>query len=859
MGGWSVTEPLSSTALDAAASRFFGPHAAVGGPFALLGVSHEVRDPVALRAAVARRLAQIERHTLRMTPEAEELRLAVHTAAAQIADPTLHAQLIRHWPPGVADHTPAAWRAPMAEVSEQLLQSARMILGACGGWNGRAKRRLAHLARLHRVNANQLIRALRPRRAVARGSEPLAIRIHEIDPPTSTGRWWLIIHTGLAAMLLLAGTMVASELIWPGTVGDPVTSPGDDGRTADARSGRDGENTPAARSNILHHAALEQELRNALRVVARSPQEAAERAARSMGVFVDRWEEAPAEARERITGQFAAMLAGISASPDAVGVLLEPLNRGADDADPSRRAGAVALSALLRRSPGIPRSVRDLIPAGGTFTDAVGGFDAIAVAELTGQLTARPPRDAAAWQKWSDALQACQGASDALRTQARLQALELLVRGGVIADDQWPRVATMLANGLAWRAGDPARAWMIDRLLDPGANTARLAELTRVLATQISVPGLNASMVLAPNADDAARAAMASNYRAAWASRPAEESPVRGEALTTLLSALAIDTQRTGPADRLQALARASAAAAMVRSGDAVGAAEILALSPADLRVSAATAPRVLSLDDEWGARLIAADNPDVILTMLARAMQDRSGFSALAAEGVLTVAQQGGSRPVRDQARALVVSSAWDLQILLAIERAAARRPSGVVAEIVTAITGAAMPNPRDAEFVDRVRAVLLPRIAERMAELRPGELSRLEEVLAELMARRTGLPTDTALLRGMLADSDRWSRMNDLPASDRLSARAIESRRTARAQNAGARAQLVGVYHRALVESVAGAAVARAEIPRSTADRLLERMAAEWSDASTVLDQLVVSHRYEAELWRSIIEGAL
>ena len=855
-----MNDPTPLHGADGFASRFFGPAAGQGGPFAMLGIAHEVRDPAAIRAAAARRLAQIDRHPLRMTPEADELRLAVHTAAAQVADPVLHAELIRHWPPGSPDQVPVAWRAHLSEMSGQLLQSARMILGASGGWNPRARRRLAHLARLHRVSANELIHALRPRSVVHRSSDPDPIRIRELAGPASTGRWWLLIHAGLAGLLVLAGSMLAYELLHVPT--SDATA-----RSAQARSGGvepsgqgPGGVAPGPRSNILHHTALEQELRNILRRTASDPVEAAERAARSIGVFLDRWTEAPTDARERIVGQIAAIMTGIAAEPQSLSALLDPLNSALESEDPARRAGAAAMVALFARSPGVPRAVREAFNADGLGSDAVGGFDVQAASALAQQLDRQPPGNLASWQRWSDALAVCQAASEAIRTQTRLRALEGLLGGGVIDDDEWPRVAMVLAEGLQWRAGDASRGWMIERILDPAVRSDRLAGLTEVLATQLSVPGLNASMVLPVNADDSARAALASAYRAAWAaSRPTEHAAIRAELLDRIRLAISEQAPSATQADRLLDLAIASSAAAMFHAGDQPGAAEMLAMEQVEIRPSVAVAPRVLSLDDEWGARLIAADNQDVILTMLARAMQDRSGFSPLAAEGVLTVAQQGGSRPVRDQARALAVSSAWDLQILLAIDRAASRRPSGVVAEIVTAITGAALPNPRDPDFVDRVRTVLLPTIAERMAEQRPSPLAQLEELLAEIMARRGGLPTDTPLLRGILADSDRWARLNDLPLSDRLSTMAVESRRSARAQNAAARAQLVVVHHRALVEFVAGAAVARAEIPRSTADRLLERMAGEWSEASTVMEQLLVSHRYEAELWRSILEGAI
>lgn len=854
--------PAQRPPADPTAATFLGRQAGAGGPFALLGLPHEQRDPAQIREAAARRLGQVDRHPLRLTPEADEIRLAIHTAAAQLADPALHAELVRHWPPGEPEQIPVAWRAHLDEVSDSLARRARQIVGASGGWNPRARRRLAHIARLHRVTAADLLRAVRPKGASGRTGQPggrgiRSLAIPAIAVPISTGRFWLAVHASLAVMLVTMLVMTGIELWSP----RPDATVDADPTTAKAPPGEpDRPLVPGPRSNIAHHTALEQELRNILLMAADRPDEAAARGVRAVGTFLDRWEEAPSDARDRIAGLLTELSARTLTSPAAAATLLAPVVAAIGSEQPARVAAAAALAGIMRDAPDLPRAVRDRAAAAVSALNMplVQGFDQGVIDALRAQVAGMDPESVEGWTAWANALAAASGGSASSRVQTRLLALESILRREAPASPRWRRIAGVLAEGLTWNAGEPATAWLLERMDDPSVRTDRVAALTAVIATEVSAPGIDPSMVLSPDADDAARRALLNEYRIAWLSVPRGGGTARADVIAAIGSSLT--RSPTAAEDRLAwlvELARVNAAAAVLFAGDETDAAALLAETPATSAVATAPYPAANTLGDSWGIELLNANSAEAILRVFPTSLPGRTSFSPLAAEAVVAQALLGPSREVRDAARSLVVAHGDDVQLLLALERAAARRPTAAVGELIETITGADLPDRRDDAWPDLVRRALLPVIADRVSAADPGPLVLAELTLAELSARRIGESADTAYLRSLLRETGIWLARNDLLGNDRLSAAAIDARRTALASGAASRAQLAAVQHRTLVESIAGVAASCAVRPRPSVERLLRSMADGWADATTVIDQLIVSHRAEAELWRSILEA--
>src|SRR5690606_2046756 len=86
-GGWG------SASAPRPVEQILGPGALWAGPYSLLGLRPGAVTDVTILAALDRRLEQIAAHALRDSPEADETRLALHAAAAQLLDPSVRRHL----------------------------------------------------------------------------------------------------------------------------------------------------------------------------------------------------------------------------------------------------------------------------------------------------------------------------------------------------------------------------------------------------------------------------------------------------------------------------------------------------------------------------------------------------------------------------------------------------------------------------------------------------------------------------------------------------------------------------------------------------------------------------------------------
>ena len=94
-------------------ARFLGEQEAGGGPFAVLGLNPAACTDALVLSALDRQIERIDHHPECDTPEADEVRLALHAAAAQLLDPVVRRHLVAKWtgqsapappPPQHGDH-----------------------------------------------------------------------------------------------------------------------------------------------------------------------------------------------------------------------------------------------------------------------------------------------------------------------------------------------------------------------------------------------------------------------------------------------------------------------------------------------------------------------------------------------------------------------------------------------------------------------------------------------------------------------------------------------------------------------------------------------------------------------------------
>ncbi|MGP1345704.1 MAG: hypothetical protein ACTS3F_03435 [Phycisphaerales bacterium] len=158
------------------------------GPFALLGVETDRCDAASIDAALRRRLAAIDAHPQRNTPEADELRAALHSAAAHLHHPAIRAAAQHRFnapaptratsapptqapatphlqarPPAPAPSTPVMPQGPfrLPPEEEAYRDLVVRVLVHAGGWNETAKRRLAAITAQHNRPIRHLQAALR--------------------------------------------------------------------------------------------------------------------------------------------------------------------------------------------------------------------------------------------------------------------------------------------------------------------------------------------------------------------------------------------------------------------------------------------------------------------------------------------------------------------------------------------------------------------------------------------------------------------------------------------------------------------------------------------------------------------------
>lgn len=96
--------------------RYLGP-SAEGGPLELLGLTVSECTPTRIEAALQTQLDRVDAHPESATPEADDVRLALHTAAAQLLDPSVRRLLVGE---AVAPRTePPQARAAVPELVEE--------------------------------------------------------------------------------------------------------------------------------------------------------------------------------------------------------------------------------------------------------------------------------------------------------------------------------------------------------------------------------------------------------------------------------------------------------------------------------------------------------------------------------------------------------------------------------------------------------------------------------------------------------------------------------------------------------------------------------------------------------------------
>ncbi len=160
--------------------KFVGDVKAAMGPFGLLGIDPSKCDEATIVASLQSRLARVAAHPQGQTPEADQVRVALHAASTELMNPAMRRRALEAigvvssgdtFNPldegqdsptrrGSGNVKPVVQVSVPDDVDQALLRDTRILLSAFGGMTPEAHRRLTMLAHAKGVSPEQMQRVL---------------------------------------------------------------------------------------------------------------------------------------------------------------------------------------------------------------------------------------------------------------------------------------------------------------------------------------------------------------------------------------------------------------------------------------------------------------------------------------------------------------------------------------------------------------------------------------------------------------------------------------------------------------------------------------------------------------------------
>lgn len=136
--------------MTAPINQFLGPEVDPESPLSLLAVEPATLTDESVIAALRARLAALAAHPRSESPEADEVRLLLHAAAARLLGPALR-----------REYASSAPERPAGEGPKSAQAAVLLTLGMFGGWNRESLRRLTLIAESQGISQDQLIELVR--------------------------------------------------------------------------------------------------------------------------------------------------------------------------------------------------------------------------------------------------------------------------------------------------------------------------------------------------------------------------------------------------------------------------------------------------------------------------------------------------------------------------------------------------------------------------------------------------------------------------------------------------------------------------------------------------------------------------
>lgn len=879
-------------------TMFLGSEAGKGGPFALLGLPHELRTDEQVYCATNHRLAQVDQHRHRSTPDADEVRLAIHAAASQLLDQSLRAELKLRWPAGTPAELPKAWRSiPSAkQLSVNMIHSAKCLVAASGGWNNTARKRIAHFARVKRVPASELIAALMPH---AKKLGHLSVKSYrnessstkelvplEASPPNGTLVW-----TSIYVCLLILGVAVFLSVVFThSTISErnqidhlvATTSESKPDLEDIPRFQSKLESSVQSREEFVHYTAIAHELDQLVVRIQSDFEGSVEQFALLYPVFVSSWTNFPSPALNRSGRHLIELVQRAEAFKENqnpfISLLLKELKKTPNDA-PNKSVIQSAVLSLLISDNVLPIDIEIQLKQAHLKHF---GFDPIpttsirhSLAIVSGLIGVQSQTDSLQWwSSWKDGLVASTQGDKNQRDRLVLSVLSSRLQAQLEPSSQWESTSKILVNLLDWREGSVERYWLFRQFLDDRVNTPRLGVLTEAIAVHSSAPNVNAQMVLNPSSTSLQRHQMLKLYRQAWEPTSQNAANHGSNALANELHvqvSLTPTTANTDLAvDLIIELAKLNTTAWASINGqdtheefDAGSIASGSSRSESVPFVSFDETPR----DTQWAFDALNAKDTQSLSQLFARLVQD-NGPGIHGAYALVYLATVNKQSDFRSLASAQVIRYQDHPAILIALDHAiAGKRISSRLAQLIDKIVPFELPDRTESSYFYQAHTQLIDLLAKAISTGVESPFRHLESELELLYSSRvhseqssesrnlTSVGAARKLYNSQLQSAlETVSSVSDIP----LKLQAVISRRSVRLSRSLGPVNTFFAHQRGIAELFAFKLEAQYPNDQVRIRDVLDELDTRLNQTKSILDQLMQTERCIAQLWIIQLESS-
>lgn len=671
------------------------------GPFALLDLPAADVGMPQVMAALHLRLEQVRASPHAATPAAEDVRLALHAAAAQLCDPAVRRLLLGTWATGASTGSSVSHDGDDARLL--LERDLHIAVGLSGGWNASAMQRLAiacearglSLAQLGEVLDGVARRPPVPHGASVRGGRASPSGTHRTVASVEPLPRDVLVAIGGGATLVVC--IVVGLLLYLGSHSgsaakqDVVAALGGGATSGPLKLEGQRPPTPAEAATDLSVGdarSIDREIASLTKAL--NSEDAAEasanieaRFATAFEVFSTNWHLLR---REEITAVVSSLidLSFAAAQKQREREIIVAIDRVLRKPPLGRRevrsvaaAGSVAARLLQERD--LPRAMREELEAALRANAATSGLGARARFEVAAEQIVTPLAEAIAvgsswadvgsWKGFLDVRDAALGDRTRAKDAATIAALRGVLRSNLTENPD--EAITLLAGSMSWERTAELRAAMKSWFDDPMVPTSRLAALTRAMIKS-PLRGVDSTMVLPATASREDRQTLGASVDAVLRD---EQNLVSADAIRAWVSAVdQILEKRTSTASEAIDLAASMAELIVVRVAQLEGRSDDLnGRLPAALVAS--TLPPVASLRERPSALAssraleYAAIGPSQAarVEFWKKRLADTGSPDVLLARAALEEAARGSPAAVREAARDFVRARSADVSMLVA------------------------------------------------------------------------------------------------------------------------------------------------------------------------------------------------